>query len=475
MTAYRPAATVQNETSLLIGWTSDAPGTQSRSANPGLKGTAMYPLVRSLRIRNFKGIAELALEIDDSLTVLAGVNGVGKTSLIQAALGAVTGMYAYGTWHGGRAFEPPGALVRYGASNGTISAVIALDEGKEFEFEFAVMSTKLAPQFSEQVKAVLQARRTKELMNAETRELSTLSSTGAFEEGESRTPLAVYYDQSRIGGLAGGRWWPGGPADGRRRRFGRYFLKEKPSRAELVAEAQRSMADLTDEWPWRRERKSNRDQALDTTPHALSDFKIWFFEKEGDEAREARERGDLAYEDPEVQAVQKVMQTVAGEATRLRSRKPEGRMDRELYVRKRDGQDVPFEALSGGEQAFFLLAVDLARRLILEFPDCPVDQAPGFVCIDEIELHLHPAWQREILAKLTGLFSQCQFLVSTHSPQVLGGVAAKHIRLLTSNEDGRVEVTQPLASMGRDSNYVLEGVLETVEQDPEVDRLFGGI
>ena len=72
-----------------------------------------------------------------------------------------------------------------------------------------------------------------------------------------------------------------------------------------------------------------------------------------------------------------------------------------------------------------------------------------------------------------GLFGECQFLVSTHSPQVLGGVAAEHIRLLKSDEEGRVEVTQPLASKGRDSNYVLEGVLETEEQDPEVDRLFG--
>ena len=430
----------------------------------------MYPLVQSLRIRNFKGIAELDLAFDDSLTVLAGVNGVGKTSVIQAALGVVTELYAHGMWHGRGGFEPPGTLVRYGASNGTVSAVIALDEGEEFESKFAVIPTRLLPDFSEELKAALQARREAAL---EIKELAARSSAGTFEEGELRTPLAVYYDQNRIGGLAGGRWRAGALADGRRRRSGGFFLKEKLSIDELVDEAQRKMADLSDEWPWRRETKSNRDQALDTTPHALSDFKTWFFEKEGDEAREARERGDLAYEDPEVQAVQKVMQTVAGEETRLRSRKPEGRMDRELYVRQRNGHDVPFEALSGGEQAFFLLAVDLARRLILEFPGCPIDEAPGFVCIDEIELHLHPAWQREILTRLTGLFGGCQFLVSTHSPQVLGGVAAKHIRLLTSGENGRVEVTQPRASRGRDSNYVLEGVLDTVEQDPEVDRLFG--
>ena len=405
----------------------------------------MYPQLRSLRIRNFKGVAKLDLTFDDSLTVLAGINGVGKTSVIQAALGVVT--QVHGTLRSGQAFEPPGALVRYGALEGTVSAEIALGKGEEFEFEFTVRPTGLEPRFSRDLKTALAAWSLKE----------------AVKKQRPRASLIVYYDQNRIGGLA----------DTRRRLADTVFGKERSSIKKLLVEGLPPDIDgQADERYRPSERKSNRAQALDTTPHALSDFKIWFFEKEGDEAREAKERGDLEYEDPEVQAVQKVMQTVAGEASRLRSRKPEGRRDRALYVRQRNGLDVPFEALSGGEQAFFLLAVDLARRLILEFPGCPIDKAPGLVCIDEIELHLHPAWQREILTRLTELFGECQFLVSTHSPQVLGGVAAKHIRLLKSDEEGRVEVTEPLASKGRDSNYVLEGVLKTVEQDPEVDRLF---
>ena len=50
----------------------------------------MYPHIRSLKVQNFKGIAELDLTLDKSLTVLAGVNGVGKTSVLQAVLGIVT-------------------------------------------------------------------------------------------------------------------------------------------------------------------------------------------------------------------------------------------------------------------------------------------------------------------------------------------------------------------------------------------------
>lgn len=114
----------------------------------------------------------------------------------------------------------------------------------------------------------------------------------------------------------------------------------------------------------------------------------------------------------------------------------------------------------------------MARRLLLEFPDRTLAEAPGLVCIDEIELHLHPAWQRKILTSLMDLFPRCQFIASTHSPQVIGSVAARHVRLLASDGNGHIDATAPIASKGRDSNYVLEGVLDTPEQDPGVDELF---
>ena len=70
------------------------------------------------------------------------------------------------------------------------------------------------------------------------------------------------------------------------------------------------------------------------------------------------------------------------------------------------------------------------------------------------------------------LFPRCQFVVTTHSPQVIGSVAARHVRLLSSDGNGDIEVTEPIASRGRDTNYVLEGIMGTPEQDPQVDDLF---
>ena len=157
--------------------------------------------------------------------------------------------------------------------------------------------------------------------------------------------------------------------------------------------------------------------------------------------------------------------------TAIRSRKTPDSGERTLFLEK-EGADIPFETLSSGEQAFFLLAADLARRLMLSSPGTPLAEAPGIVCIDEIELHLHPAWQKRILRMLMDTFPACQFVVTTHSPQVIGGVEAHHVRLLEPASNGVRTVSQPRATKGRDSNYVLKGILDTPERDDEVSTLF---
>ena len=108
---------------------------------------------------------------------------------------------------------------------------------------------------------------------------------------------------------------------------------------------------------------------------------------------------------------------------------------------------------------------------MLALPDTSVDNTSGIVCIDEIELHLHPAWQKKILRTLVDTFPLCQFVVTTHSPQVIGGVEAHHVRLIELGDNGHRTVSQPMASKGRDSNYVLKGILDTPESDDNVSQL----
>lgn len=76
--------------------------------------------------------------------------------------------------------------------------------------------------------------------------------------------------------------------------------------------------------------------------------------------------------------------------------------------------------LSDGERSFLALICDLGRRLALANPmlDNPL-HGPGVVLIDELELHMHPKWQREVVDKLRQAFPKIQFIATTHSPFVV--------------------------------------------------------
>ena len=85
--------------------------------------------------------------------------------------------------------------------------------------------------------------------------------------------------------------------------------------------------------------------------------------------------------------------------------------------------------LSDGERGVLALVLDLARRLSQANPslDDPLREGHAVVLIDELDLHLHPKWQRQIVHNLTKTFPRCQFIATTHSPQVIGEVPHERI------------------------------------------------
>ena len=114
------------------------------------------------------------------------------------------------------------------------------------------------------------------------------------------------------------------------------------------------------------------------------------------------------------------------------------------------------------------MVLDLTRRLAQANPamEDPASEAEAVVLIDEIELHLHPKWQRQIVHKLRTTFPLCQFIATTHSPQVIGEVEYDRIHVLA---DG--EVYCPTHSFGVDSSRVLEEIMDTPPRTAEVEDL----
>jgi predicted ATP-binding protein involved in virulence len=107
-----------------------------------------------------------------------------------------------------------------------------------------------------------------------------------------------------------------------------------------------------------------------------------------------------------------------------------------LLVNK-EGTALDLSQLSDGERSFLAVVCDLSRRLIVANPLLPNPLAgAGVVLIDELELHLHPKWQREVKQKLRRTFPNIQFIATTHSPFVIQSLQQGELINLDPEEFG---------------------------------------
>lgn len=106
-----------------------------------------------------------------------------------------------------------------------------------------------------------------------------------------------------------------------------------------------------------------------------------------------------------------------------------------VHVRTPSGE-VPLEQLSLGYQTMFAWTMDIAWRLIEQYPrSSDPFKEPAIVIVDEIDLHLHPRWQREIRGHLTGLFPNVQFIATAHSPLMAQSSLGQNLAVVQWQED----------------------------------------
>jgi predicted ATP-binding protein involved in virulence len=136
------------------------------------------------------------------------------------------------------------------------------------------------------------------------------------------------------------------------------------------------------------------------------------------------------------------------------------------------GTTLDVRLLSDGERSVLALILDISKRLAQANPqlDDPLASGEAVILIDEIDLHLHPQWQRKIVGNLERTFPNCQFIATTHSPQVIGEVPHDRIQMI---KDGRIY--SPNRSFGIDSSRVLEEVMNTDSRNTAVEVQLGRI
>ena len=123
----------------------------------------------------------------------------------------------------------------------------------------------------------------------------------------------------------------------------------------------------------------------------------------------------------------------------------------------KNGETLNVAQLSQGEKSLMALVGDIARRLAILNPALENPLAgDGIVLIDEVDLHLHPSWQRSLCNRLIATFPHCQFVLTTHSPLVISDCQNVLVYTLT---DG--EFRQPPSQYGQDANTVLLDVMDT--------------
>lgn len=210
--------------------------------------------------------------------------------------------------------------------------------------------------------------------------------------------------------------------------------------------------------------------ALERASESSLDFRTffeWFRNQEDLENEIKTESRNLDYEDTSLKCVRTAVCAMLDGVSDLRVRRNPLRM-----TVQKNGLEIRVDNLSDGEKCTLALFGDLARRIAMANPkrENPLE-GEGLVLIDEIELHMHPSWQRKILGALKATFPHIQFIITTHSPQVLSE-ADDSYNLFGLQQDTDNIIVEPYKVYGWDSNGILHAVMDTPSRPASVERTF---
>ncbi len=357
--------------------------------------------IKSITLYNFRGIENLCLPLDEHLTVIAAVNGGGKTTVLNALamlLSWLTARTKRDAGQGRQISEPD-------IQNGTKYSELVLQTSLG---EWSI--TKQRKGTNREVKGNLVAL------------VGIVSQLRHHLETDKFLPVFASYSVDR--------------------------------------------AVQPDDFPKRIRTKHEFDSILlyDEFPAGTANFRRffeWFREREDIENESRRYTNSLfpqaervEFPDRQLQAVRNALKRFLPEYTDFMIKRQPLRM-----VVTKENQELKIDSLSTGETCFIALIGDIARRLAIANPERldPLE-GDGIILIDEIDLHLHPAWQRRAITKLPEVFPNVQFVVTTHSPQILSEVSPDLIRLLYKETDG-IKFTIPKQSIGLNSAQILQELM----------------
>jgi predicted ATP-binding protein involved in virulence len=140
-------------------------------------------------------------------------------------------------------------------------------------------------------------------------------------------------------------------------------------------------------------------------------------------------------------------------------------------INQEETKTLRIEQLSDGYRTTLAMIMDIAARMASANPELknPLE-TEGIILIDEVELHLHPGWQQTILPPLLETFPNVQFIVTTHSPQVLTTVPSSSIKAIQWDSSEQPNLMPSIEfSEGAESQQLLEDILGIKPRPQNID------
>lgn len=417
-------------------------------------------ILKSLSLANFRGFDQIDLTFDRQRTVIAGVNGIGKSGILRALTVALNHLLPQMTDCEEETISFVDDDIKLEKPRLEVSAIFAVarhrlhvegvrqhvDEAalKELRSKLADVRAKIADAKKDKRTVPLKRLQREEEglvaligedperwnilleQRSESGSAPELSTEGASElvktlKARDAQPIFVYFSTSR-------------------------YQKVRSRK-------------VSDPAPF--EKKAAFQGAFDEEAKSYRFFLDWFRTQKELKGPGQKKRHDLL----------KAIEAAAGEfVDGVKNLRIEYEPSVRFLVEK-NGLTLSLNQLSDGERGLLALVFDIARRLAIanSESDDPIKEGKGIILIDEVELHLHPRWQRKVLRQLSKTFPKCQFIVTSHSPQVIGQSKPEQLRLLKKGTK-KTRVVPVGQSFGMDSNWVLEELMGTPSRDHGIEK-----
>jgi predicted ATP-binding protein involved in virulence len=375
--------------------------------------------LRSLTLTNFRNYEKFEIDFNEKLNVIVAENGVGKTTLLDAIAVGYGAMLTRLPKVKGNNFEKTD--VRISLLNKIAPYVrVALETFNDLQWDRTLSRD--------------QSKKTKEMI-PEGKELKNLYHyvDGLIDQENGNIPfelpLIMYYGTSRA-------------------------VLKTPMRKRNF------------------QKQFSRFEALSGSLDANADFHTlfqWYDAMEDQERRAIKEKRDFDYVLPSLQSVRLAISTMMPGFVNPRI---ETRPLRFLIDKKSESNELMtlrIEQLSDGNKIVLATVMDIARRMAeanghMENPL----ESQAVIMIDEVDLHLHPRWQQTILDDLQKTFPNAQFIVTTHSPQVLTTVSNTSIQGLTLIDE-QPKLKKFNFSYGARSHELLNNILGVNERPQHLE------